>query len=107
MNLSKINDSIALKTVAWMSSIWCVYFFFIWSMLPTVIPSLQDFVFYVSGGIIQLVALPLIMVGQNLAGKAAEERAEEDHEHLVEILADIREDHASLKAIVAKLEKKK
>ena len=106
MNLSKINDSIALKTVAWMSSIWCVYFFFLWSMLPTVFPAAQDFVFYVSGGIIQLVALPLIMVGQNLAGKAAEERAEEDHEHLVEILKDIQEDHQALADLVASLKKK-
>jgi hypothetical protein len=105
MNLSKLNDSIALKTVAWMSSIWCVYFFFIWSMVPTLIPAMQDFVFYVSGGIIQLVALPLIMVGQNLSGAAAEKRAQEDHEHLVEILKDIQEDHQALADLVATLKK--
>ena len=106
MSISKINDSIALKTVAWMSSIWCVYFFFVWSMLPTMFPSLQDFVFYVSGGIIQLVALPLIMVGQNLTGQAAEQHAQEDHDHLVEILADIKEDHENLKNILASLQNK-
>ena len=106
MNLSKINDTIALKTVAVMSSIWCVYAFLIWSMVPTIVPALQDLVFYVSGGIIQLVALPLIMVGQNLTGQAAEQRAQEDHDHLVEILADIKEDHEALKTILADLQNK-
>jgi hypothetical protein len=105
MSLSKINDTIALKTVAVMSSIWCVYAFLVWSMLPTVFPAAQDFVFYVSGGIIQLVALPLIMVGQNLMGAAAEQRAQEDHEHLIEILKDIQEDHQALANIVASLKK--
>ena len=103
MNISKINESIALRTVAAMSSIWCVYFFFIWSMLPSVFPSLETFVFYVSGGIIQLVALPLIMVGQDVGNKKAEQRAQEDHEHLCEILEDIREDHENLKKIISKL----
>jgi uncharacterized membrane protein len=106
MFLSKINDSIALKTVAIMSSIWCVYAFLVWSLVPTLIPALQDFVFYVSGGIIQLVALPLIMVGQNLMGAAAEQRAQEDHEHLLEILKDIQEDHENLKIILASLQNK-
>ena len=106
MSISKINDSIALKAVAVMSSIWCVYGFLIWSLVPTLIPAAQDFVFYVSGGIIQLVALPLIMVGQNLMGAAAEQRAQEDHEHLVEILKDIQEDHQTLVDLVAELKKK-
>jgi hypothetical protein len=45
------------------------------------------------------------MVGQNLSGAAAEKRAQEDHDHLVEILKDIQEDHQALAELVASLKK--
>jgi hypothetical protein len=104
MKLSNVNESIAIKTVAIMSSIWCVYFFLAWSLLPTFLPNLQDIVFYISGGVIQLVALPLIMFGQDLLGRNAEQRAQEDHEHICEILKDIQEDHDALMKLVKSIE---
>lgn len=103
--LKTINNKIALTSVGLMSSIWCVYLFTIWSLLPSVFPDLQNLVFYVSGGVIQLVALPLIMVGQNLIGANAEQRAQEDHERLIEILKDAEEQRKITVEILSKLEK--
>lgn len=94
----KINEWIALKSVAAMSTIWCVYLFLFWSPLPSLDKGLEQFVFYVSGGIIQLVALPLIMLGQKIEAKAAERRAENDHRAIREIHLDVKRimDHHGL-----------
>jgi hypothetical protein len=81
----KFNDAIAKHSVGFMSSIWCVYLFTFWAVLPSIYKSLEPIVFYISGGVIQLVALPLIMVGQKLEGRSMERRAEQDHEKLIEI----------------------
>lgn len=88
--LKKFNDTIALKLIMTISTIWCVYLFLIWSLLPIFIPITRDVVFYISGGVLQLVLLPGIMVGQNILGKHTEIRAEKDHKALMEILSDIR-----------------
>lgn len=82
--VSNLNNGIAVKTTVAMSTMWCVYVFTIWSLLPVAFHDLTNFCFYVSGGIIQLVALPLIMVGQKVMGAKAEDRAERDHNALME-----------------------
>lgn len=81
--INVLNEMIAMKTTLAMSTMWCVYLFFVWSVLPVLAESTKDFVFYVSGGVIQLVALPLIMVGQSVLNRASEERASQDHEALM------------------------
>jgi hypothetical protein len=48
--------------------------------------------------VIQLVALPLIMVGQDIASRSTEKRAAEDHAMLMEELAILKEMHAEMKA---------
>lgn len=89
--IRKANNAIALKVTNVMATMACVYAFTIWALLPLAIPKLQPLVFYVSGGIIQLVALPMIMVGQSVMGKRAERRAQNDHDMLIEQLRKIRE----------------
>jgi hypothetical protein len=87
----QINEWVALRTVSAMSTIWCVYLFLLWSLLPSFSKGLEPLVFYVSGGVIQLVALPLIMLGQKLEGRAAERRAIHDHRILLELQREIQE----------------
>jgi len=94
--ISKINDFVAARATLLMSTMWCVYVFFVWSLLPLVFPHLQAVVFYVSGGVIQLVALPLIMVGQNVLSRKSEERAQQDHETLMAEFAEMRQMHSDL-----------
>lgn len=91
VRIRETNEFMARWSVRAMSSMTAVYIFLAWSLLPSLNKNWETLVFYVSGGIIQLVALPLIMVGQRLEGKAAERQLKEDHEMLKRILTDIEE----------------
>jgi uncharacterized membrane protein len=76
-----LNEKIALKATKAFGSMPMFYLFFVWALLP-LIPFLNQFqaaILYVSAGIIQLIALPLITVGQNLQSRHAEVRAEEEY----------------------------
>lgn len=87
--IKKINDTIAIVTVKSLSTMACVYIFTIWSLIPLFFPITRDFVFYISGGILQLSLLPAIMVGSSLLGRASEERASQDHIALMEAIDDL------------------
>ena len=54
----------------------CIVLVTIPLIFPTVLPVVQ----YISSGYLQLIFLPLIMVGQNLQGRHAELRAQHDYE---------------------------
>jgi hypothetical protein len=57
------------------------WIFCIWAFLP-LIPYLEQYketILYISSGFIQLAALPLLMVGQQITGEQAEARDIEDH----------------------------
>jgi hypothetical protein len=74
------NDKIALRATAIFGSMWMFWGLCVWSFIP-LFPQLapfKDFVLYISAGIIQLIALPLLLVGSNLLGKHAEIRADEE-----------------------------
>lgn len=87
--IKALNAWVALHLMALVSTMSCVYIFTVWSLLPLVYPSSQAFVFYVSGGILQLVFLPAILVGGNILSEKTEARAEADHEAVMEIVQDI------------------
>jgi len=75
------NDRLALLATRAFGSMPTFYLFVVWALLP-VIPALrhvEPIILYVSAGFIQLVALPLISVGQNLLGRHSEARAEADY----------------------------
>ena len=93
--IAKINEWIAWHTVEAMASMGCVYVFILWSLLPTINRDWEQFALYVSSGIIQLVALPLIMVGQRVEGKKIQRRADADSERLREILEKLNKFEAS------------
>lgn len=95
---SNINEKIATGTVAAMSTMLCVYLFLVLALLPLVYPDAEQTVQYVSGAVIQLVALPLIMVGQAISNRATETRASEDHAMLMEELALLKQMHEEMRA---------
>lgn len=93
-HISKLNDFVAIKSVVIMSTMGCVFAFLVWSLLPLFFPKITDFVAYVSADIIQLVALPLIMVGQKIAIDNSSQNHSllaERHDEIQETLEDIRE----------------
>ena len=77
-NTSDFNRKFALKATAIFGSMATFYAFCVWACLP-LIPTLskqKDLILYISSGFIQLVALPLILVGQNIMNALSEKRAE-------------------------------
>lgn len=75
-----VNDKIALKATAIFGSMAMFWGLCVWSLVPLVpqLAQFKDFILYISAGIIQLIALPLLLVGSNLLGKHAEIRADEE-----------------------------
>lgn len=94
--LDRANESIAVKMTMLFGSIWCVYVFFVFSLIPVLVPQWQNTLLYISN-CIQLVALPALMVGNAVLSRGADKRAAEDHQALLEILSDVREELADLK----------
>ena len=73
-------------------SMFTFWLFCAWAFLP-LIPALSNYketILYISSGFIQLAALPLIMVGQDILGRSSEVRAQEDHEMLKQQFQDIK-----------------
>jgi hypothetical protein len=92
--ISEFNKAVAIKSVVIMSTMACVFAFLIWSLLPLFFPNITDIVAYISADIIQLVALPLIMVGQKIAAdNSAENHAllADRHDAIAETHDDIKE----------------
>lgn len=94
--LDRANESIAVRMTVLFGSIWCVYVFFVFSLIPVLMPQWQNTLLYISN-CIQLVALPALMVGNAVLSRGADRRASEDHQALLEILSDVREELADLK----------
>lgn len=94
--ITRINVAVAVKMTMLFGSIWCVYAFFVFSLVPLIVPQWQNTLLYISN-CIQLVALPALMVGSAVLSQGADQRASEDHTALLEILSDVREELADLK----------
>ena len=110
-----INDRIALVLTAAVGTMWCAYIFAILALLvvPQAIKGgLLTFVQWVSQTFIQLVMLSVIMVGQNILGKAGDKRAEATYKdaeatfHEAEqIQVHLEEQDKAMTAILDRLEK--
>lgn len=98
--MKRFNTWLAVKITQGMATMWCAYAFLLWSLIPLVWPQAQGVVFYVSGGIIQLVALSLIMVGQNVIGEASERRAIETHDCVMQELILAKEERENMKSLL-------
>ena len=75
-----VTDKIALwvinKVGTWQFALFCI----ILTIMPFIVPKLMTLVMFISSSFLQLVLLPLIMIGQNLQSAHAEARAEADYE---------------------------
>jgi len=98
-NIKKINEIIALKSTMLIGTMWCVYLFIILAIVPIFVPSANTIVQYISSAFLQLVFLPLIMVGQDVMGRNTEKRAKKDHEMIMQELKLLKEMHENVKNI--------
>ena len=90
-----INERVAVRCTLVVGTMWTAYAFLAWSLLPLVAPQTTAVVTYVSQAVIQLVLLPLIMVGQSVMNRASDTRAEDVHakmDAMMELLDEMRED---------------
>ena len=84
--IKKFNYWIAVKITNGVGTMWCAYAFLIIDlfMLPPVIKanSVMVWVTYIAQTVLQLVLLPIIMVGQNVIQEQNEAKANTDHKTL-------------------------
>lgn len=84
--ISKFNYWIAIKITNGVGTMWCAYAFFLLDllMLPPVIKAnnIMIWVTFIAQTVLQLVLLPIIMVGQNVIQAQNESKAETDHKTL-------------------------
>ena len=90
--VNQFNNFLAEKSTLVFGTMWTFYIFFFYSLLPLIpfLTQYQNQLFYWSGWV-QLWALPLLMVGQNVLGRNAEQRAQQDHEMIVKEFSEIKE----------------
>lgn len=74
------SDKIALFLTNKLGTMVFFYICIVLVTIPLLIPTTMPVVQYISSGYLQLIFLPLIIVGQNLQGRHAELRAQHDYE---------------------------
>ena len=97
--LRRINNTVAEFAADGASTMACFYIFFAWSILPLLAGSTRELVFYISGGILQLILLPLINVTTKRESKRLEARAQQDHTAIMEELTFHKEELQRLSEI--------
>ena len=102
------NGKIALTLTTVVGTMWCAYAFAVLALvaLPAALGSgnLQTMISWVSQTFIQLVMLSVIMVGQNILGRAADKRADMTYKDAEAILQEAEQIQAHLKAQDAALD---
>ena len=87
--LGRLNTRIALAVTKAVGSMWCAYAFGLLALisLPGALATHQALIIvsWIAQTFLQLVLLPIIIVGQNVQAAASDARAESDHETLLSI----------------------
>jgi len=91
------NTRIAVKITRTVGSMWCAYAFALIALisLPSALKSGDPLIIvsWTAQTFLQLVLLPIIIVGQNVQATASDARAESDHETLISVHALTSEVH--------------
>ncbi len=97
-----LNERIGLAVTKRVGTMWAAYLFFGLSLvsLPAAISSGNEIVIvsWIAQTFLQLVLLPIIIVGQNIQAKASDERAIATYEDAGAILEEARQIQEHLKA---------
>lgn len=86
------NDWLARHLVAVFGTVWTVWLFVVYPLLALLFPhSVQNVVFFISSGWIQLWALPLLNYTQNRADVLRAAKADVDHRALTHVATTVDE----------------
>ena len=87
--IGRFNTRVAVAITRSVGSMWCAYAFALLALisLPAAIASHSAIIIvaWIAQTFLQLVLLPIIIVGQNVQAAASDARAESDHETLIAI----------------------
>ena len=96
--LGRINTRIAVRITKVVGSMWCAYAFALLALIsfPAAISSQSPIIIvaWIAQTFLQLVLLPIIIVGQNVQAAASDARALSDHNTLIAIHTLTREVHS-------------
>lgn len=105
-SLDKFNQAVAEHVVGIVSTMWCAYAFSILVVLPFFNEDWTTIVMFISSSLLQLVLLPIIMVGQKRQGDLNEQRAAEDHRDIVEMHDEVKIMFEEVKELIDALHEK-
>ena len=98
----RLNARVGLRITLAVGTMWCAYIFGLIALLslPSTIASgsLFEIVVWISSSFLQLVLLPIIIVGQNIQAKAADNRAEDTYKDAEAVLHEAAQIQAHLEA---------
>jgi hypothetical protein len=93
----RFNEHLAVRATKAFGTMWAFYVFTAYGLLPLLFPQAINTLLYWSN-VVQLVALPLLAVGQAVLGRAAERQAKETHDAVLEELQLLRAQRADAAA---------
>lgn len=96
----RINAKIGLRITVIVGTMWAAYVFaaIAFISLPDNVKSTQLLILWISSSFLQLVLLPIIIVGQNIQARAADERAEATYKDASAVLEEAKQIQAHLSA---------
>ena len=94
----RFNARFGLLITVVVGTMWCAYVFACIALisLPDNLHSTQDLILWISSSFLQLVLLPIIIVGQNIQAKAADKRAESTYKDAEAVLHEAMQIQAHL-----------
>ena len=107
--LSRLNARIGLKITVIVGTMWCAYLFTLLALVsaPTAFSSGNKLIIvaWIAQTFLQLVLLPIIIVGQNVQAAAADARAEATYKDAAAVLEEAKQIQVHLLAQDAEIEK--
>jgi hypothetical protein len=107
--IGRLNAKIGLKITVIVGTMWCAYLFTLLALVsaPTAFSSGNRLIIvaWIAQTFLQLVLLPIIIVGQNVQAAAADQRAEATYKDAAAVLEEAKQIQAHLLAQDAEIEK--
>lgn len=104
--MSKLNRRLALALTSGVGTMWAFYAFCVLALVSAPYAfrsgSILVIVAWIAQTFLQLVLLPAIMVGQNIAAEATEIRDRETHDAVMEMIGLVRQEQQELIALLAR-----
>ncbi len=98
--VGRFNRKVGLRITVIVGTMWAAYVFAAVALvsLPDNVKSTQLLILWISSSFLQLVLLPIIIVGQNIQAKAADNRAEATYKDAAAVLEEAKQIQAHLLA---------